>query len=446
MSSTDTKEEKMLSSQEMFNEKVSINKKVILGFQHVLAMCPGSIAVPLIIGSSLNLDAKTIAFLVSANLFTSGIAVIIQVIGLGKTIGSRLPIVLGSSFAPLGPMILIGKDYGLQAVFGSIIGAGVLMFIISFFMDKVLKLFPKVVVGTFVTLIGISLAPTAIKDLAGGEFSNTYGAVPNLILGFGVLATIILIERFGKGMFKALSLIVGIAGGTVIAAIMGMVDYTPVVDAKVFEIVTPFKFGAPEFQVGSILIMTIFCIINMIQCIGVFSVLDEVTGHTTDDKTKIKGLKGQAVSQIVAGVFNSVPSTMFNENVGLINLTKVKSKSVITTAGIMLILLGIFPKVAAIITIIPKPVLGGATLALFGVITSAGLSMLSSLNFFEDNNFTIIGTSIAIGVGATFAPEIFSQLPETLNMLCTNGLFMVSISSIILNLVLNHLKLPVKKV
>lgn len=423
----------------MFNEEVTLGKKLILGFQHVLAMCPGSIAVPLIIGSSLNLDAKTIAFLVSANLFTSGIAVLIQVIGLGKTIGSKLPIMLGSSFAPLGPMILIGKEYGLPALFGSIIGAGVLMFIISFFMDKVLKLFPKVVVGTFVTLIGISLAPTAIKDLAGGEFSDSFGAVPNLLLGLAVLATIILIERFGKGMFKALSLIVGILGGTIVAAILGMVDFKPVMEADVFQIVTPFKFGAPEFEIGSILIMTIFCIINMIQCIGVFSVLDEVTGHNTDDKTKIRGLKAQALSQIVTGVFNSVPSTMFNENVGLINLTKVKSKSVITTAGIILILLGIFPKVAAVITIIPKPVLGGATLALFGVITSAGLSMLSSLNFFEDNNFTIIGTSVAVGVGATFAPEIFDKLPGTLNMLCTNGLFMVSITSIILNLVLNQI-------
>ncbi|KMT22370.1 uracil-xanthine permease family protein [Clostridium cylindrosporum] len=427
-----------LNKESMFDEKVTIGKRIVLALQHVLAICPGTIAVPLLIGSALNLDDKTIAFLVSANLFTSGITVLIQVIGFKGLIGSRLPMMLGSSFSPLGPMILIGKEYGLDAVFGSIIGSAILVFIISFFMNKVLKLFPKVVVGTFVTLIGISLAPNAIKDLAGGEFSSSFGDIKNLLIGLGVLATIILIERFGRGMFKALSLVIGIVGGTIFSSLLGMVDFKPVMQAEVFQIITPFKFGAPEFKLGSIIIMTIFCVINMIQCIGVFAVLDEVTGHNTDNNSKIKGLKAQAVGQLISGIFNSVPSAMYNETVGLMNLTKVKSRSVIITAGVILMILGTFPKVAAIITMIPKSVLGGATLALFGVITSAGLSILSSLKFYEDNNFTIIGTSFAVGVGVTFAPKIFHQIPETLNMLCTNGLFMVSITSIILNLVLNY--------
>ena len=188
------------------------------------------------------------------------------------------------------------------------------------------------------------------------------------------------------------------------------------------------------------MIMTIFCIINMIQCIGVFSVLDEIAGTHTDNATKIKGIKAQAVSQVITGAFNSVPSTMFNENVSLIDLTKIKSRSVIATAGVMMLLLGIFPKVSAVITVVPKAVLGGATLALFGVITSSGISILSKLNFFEDNNFTIVGTSIAIGVGATFASDIFAGLPSTLSMICSNGLFMVSASAILLNLLLNGSK------
>ena len=186
--------------------------------------------------------------------------------------------------------------------------------------------------------------------------------------------------------------------------------------------------------------MTIFCIINMIQCIGVFSVVDEIIGTETDNKTKERGIRGQAVAQIFTGAFNSVPSTMFNENVSLIDLTKVKSRSVIVTAGLMIILAGIFPKIAAIITAVPKCVLGGATLALFGVITSSGISILSKLDFGADNNFKIIGTSVAIGVGATFAPEIFVNMPETLSMVMSNGLFMVSASAIILNLLLNGKK------
>lgn len=423
-----------------FSEKTSLNKNLIIGFQHVLAMCPGTIAVPLIIASALNLDAQTTALLVSANFFTSGIAILIQVLGFGKQIGSRYPIILGSSFAPLAPMILIGNSYGLPTMFGAIMASAVIVFLLSFFMDKILLLFPPVVVGTFVTLIGISLAPTAILDLAGGSYSPDFGSIPNLLLGFSVLITIILIEKFGKGLFRAMSLLVGIVGGTLVGALFGMVDVTPIAQAEWVRLITPFHFGAPSFEAGPILIMTIFCIINMIQCIGVFSVLDVIAGTSTDNATKKRGIKAQAVSQLIAGAFNSVPSTMFNENVSLIDLTKVKSRSVITTAGIMLLFIGIFPKISALVTIVPKAVLGGATLALFGIITSSGVSMLSKLNFFENNNFTIVGTSIAVGVGATFAPEIFDQLPQTISMICSNGLFMVSFTAICLNLLLNGKK------
>lgn len=426
--------------QDIFDEKVDWKKTLIIGFQHVLTMCPGTIAVPLILASALGLSAEKTAFLVSANFFTSGIAILIQVFGLGKWIGSKYPIILGSSFAPLSPMIIIGQKYGMQTLFGAIIASGVVIFILSFFMDQILKLFPQVVVGTFVTLIGISLAPTAIRDLAGGEGTEQFGSISNLLLGLCVLLIIILIEKYAKGIWKSMSLLLGIIIGTVIASIFHMVDFTPLAQAKVFQPIAPFYFGMPEFKVGPIFMMTIFCVINMIQCIGVFSVIDEITGIHTDNKTKERGIRGQAVSQIFTGAFNSVPSTMFNENVSLIDLTKVKSRSVIVAAGIMVVLAGIFPKISAIITAVPKCVLGGATLALFGVITSSGISILSKVNMGENNNFKIIGTSIAIGVGATFASEIFVNMPETLSMVMSNGLFMVSASAIILNLLLNGRK------
>lgn len=148
---------------------------------------------------------KETAFLVAANFFTSGIAILIQVIGIGKLAGSKYPIILGSSFAPLSPMILIGKEYGMQTLFGAVIASGAIIFILSFFMDQILKLFPQVVVGTFVTLIGITLAPTALRDLAGGEGSESFGSVENLILGTAVLIFIILVEKYAKGIWKSMS-------------------------------------------------------------------------------------------------------------------------------------------------------------------------------------------------------------------------------------------------
>lgn len=424
------------SYKDVFEEKVSRGKLLILAFQHVLTMCPASIAVPLILGSALNLDNKTVAFLVSANLFTSGISVLIQTFGFAN-IGSKLPLVMGASFAPLGVMISIGGQYGLDTLFGAIIGSGILIFVISFFMEKILVFFPNVVVGSFVTLIGISLIPVAFKDLAGGEGAANFGSVENIMLGGLVLIIIIGLNQYGKGLVRSLSLLIGIIIGTIIAFALGMVDLTPVAQASWFEIINPAKFGTPKFRIDAILMMTIFCVINLIQCIGVFSVLDEVCQTNTDSSTKIKGLRGVAMGQIFAGLFCSVPSTMFNENVGLIELTNVKSRNVIKMAGLFLIIIGFFPKVAALITIVPKPVMGGATISLFGIILTAGISILSKVDFSTGGNFTIVGISLAVGVGVTVVPNIFDKFPNLLSMLLSNGLFMVSITAIILNVVFN---------
>lgn len=421
----------------MNEEKLSTGRLLVIAFQHVLTMTPGTIAVPLILASGLGLDAETTSFLIAANFLTSGITTLIQVIGIGDLVGSRYPIVLGSSFAPLAPMIMIGNTYGMPTLFGSIIASGVVIFVLSFFMDKVMKLFPQVVVGTFVTLIGVSLAPSALRDLAGGEGSATFASLPNLALGFSVLLLVLLIERYGKGIWRSMSLLLGIVFGTAVGAVLGMVDPQPILEAAPVQLLTPFAFGLPQFELVPILFMTIFCIINTLQCIGVYSVIDEVCGMKSDSATKARGVRAQALGQVVTGALNSIPSTMFNENAGLVDLTGVKNRSVFVVVGAMLVVIGLCPPIAAAITAVPKCVLGGATLALFGVITSSGISILSKLDFGKNNNFKIIGTSIAIGVGSLYASEVYANLPQVLSMVMSNGLFMVTVSAVILNLLLN---------
>ena len=424
----------------VFEENISTGKMLIIAFQHLLTMTPGTIAVPLLLASGLGLDASTTSMLVAANFFTSGITTLIQVIGLGNLVGSRYPIILGSSFAPLAPMIMIGNTYGMPTLFGSIIASGVVIFLLSFFMDKIMKLFPQVVVGTFVMLIGVSLAPSALRDLAGGEGSATFASLPNLALGFAVLLFVLLIERYGKGIWRSMSLLLGIVAGTVVGALLGMVDPTSVLESTPFQPIMPFAFGTPEFQVVPILFMIVFCIINTLQCIGVYSVVDEICGTTSDAQTKARGIRAQALGQIISGGFNSIPSTMFNENAGLVDLTRVKDRRVFIATGIMLLVVGVCPPIAAAIVAVPKCVLGGATLALFGVITSSGISILSRLDFGKNNNFKIVGTSIAIGVGALYASEVFDQLPEAVSMVMSNGLFMVTLSAVLLNILLNGKK------
>ena len=175
----------------------------------------------------------------------------------------------------------------------------------------------------------------------------------------------------------------------------------------------------------------------MIQCIGVYAFLDDVRGTNTSDKDKVDGMRGQAFAQMVSGVFNSVPSSMFNENVGVIKLSGIGARSTVGCAGIMLLIISLIPKCSALITCIPKPVIGGATLALFGTISAAGISILSSVDYSDNNNSLIVGTGLALGVGASFTATAFDKLPVVLSMLLSNGLFVVGIVTIILNIVLN---------
>jgi len=419
-----------------FDEKVPFSTLLPLGFQHLMTMV-GSFMVPVIVGTAIGLDAEKLAYLVSAIMLTSGLAILIQVIGIGKGIGSKLPIVLGSSFITLGPMIIIGKQYGMPVLFGSIIGSGLIIILLTFFLDKLLLLFPKVVTGTFITIMGITLAPVAFRDFAGGEGTPDFGSPKNMIIGLIVLAIVLLLHKFGKGFVKTMSLLIGVIAGTVIAGFMGMIDFSPVGSAHWGQVVTPFHFGRPVFNVSAIITMTVFSVINLIQCLGAYSVLEEAFGTKTSNKTIIRGLRGQAVAQVVSGSFNSVPHAFLNENIGVAALSGVKSRYVQITTGCILIVLSLLPKFAAIITIIPASVRGGAMLAIFGMVISAGISILSQVKMSENHNNLIVGTSMAVGIGSNFVTEAFEKLPRMAEMLFSNGLFSAAIAAVLINLVFN---------
>nr|SFZ88932.1 Xanthine permease [Loigolactobacillus rennini] len=427
--------------------KLPFNEILALGIQHVLTVFPGTIAVPLILASALKMDANLTTVMITATMFATAITTFIQVNGIGKTIGSKLPLVLGAAFAPLSPMIAIGLKYNIPAIFGAIIGSGIILFGLSFFMEKVVKFFPPVVVGAFVTIIGITLAPTAFRDLAGGtETAKHYGDPKNLLLGLSVLLIIILLSVFAKGMVKNLAILIGLIVGTVAAIPLGLLNLAAMAHASWFMPIMPFKFGVPEFNLGAILIMTLFCMINTIQCFGAFNFLDEVAGRKTSVQQQINGIRGQAFGQIIAGCFNSFPSSTFNENIGIIKLSRIGARSTIKCASAILLIISFSPKFCSLITCIPKPVIGGATLALFGTITAAGISILSSVNYNHNNNSIVLGTSMALGVGANFMTSAFEKLPTVLSMLLSNGLFVVAFSAVILNLIVNFRSYFPKKV
>lgn len=407
-----------------------------LGLQHVLAMYAGAVIVPLIVGSSLNLTVSQISFLIGADLLTSGIATLLQV-WRNRFFGIGLPVVLGCTFTAVFPMISIGKEFGMGAIYGAIITSGLIVFIISHWFGKLVKLFPPVVTGSIVSIIGVTLVPVAMNNLAGGVGSPDFGSTTNLLLGFGVLLFILLLNRIFKGYIQAISVLLGLAAGTVAGILLGIVNFTPVRDASWVHIVMPFQFGMPVFNVSAILTMTIVALVSMVESTGVFLALGEICGRKLTEKDLAHGYRAEGLASIIGGIFNSFPYTTFSQNVGLVQLSKVRGTNVVTICGCMLVVLGLLPKFAALATIIPTAVLGGAMVAMFGMVCAAGIRMLGKADFSDSNNMLIVACSITLGLGVTITPNFFGQFPQSVRILFESGIVTGALTAVVLNLLFN---------
>ncbi|WML48243.1 nucleobase:cation symporter-2 family protein [Neobacillus sp. PS3-34] len=425
-------------------EKLNPWKLWTLGFQHVLAMYAGAVIVPLIVGPAIGLNAQQLAYLISIDLFTCGIATLLQVVG-GRHFGIKLPVILGCTFTAVGPMIAIGKLQGMTAIYGAIIVSGIIVMILAQFMSKIMHFFPSVVTGSVVAIIGVSLIPVAMNNAAGGLGSPDFGSLQNLSLATITLLLIILMNRFLKGYLRAISVLLSLVAGTAVASFMGMVNFDQVSHASWFHIVQPFYFGFPTFNFSAILTMTLVAIVSMIESTGVFLALGDVCERKIESNDIKKGLRAEGLAVAIGGIFNAFPYTSFSQNVGLVALTKVKTRNVVITAGVILMILGLLPKVAALTTIIPMPVLGGAMIPMFGMVISSGVRMLSVVDFTKNENLLIVACSVGIGLGAAVVPAIFTHLPTSIRLLVENGIVLGSLTAILLNLVFNHKDLNISE-
>ncbi|MCY8837267.1 xanthine permease PbuX [Bacillus atrophaeus] len=424
--------------------KNGFGKTLSLGIQHVLAMYAGAIVVPLIVGAALGLSPKELTYLVSIDIFMCGAATLLQVWS-NKFFGIGLPVVLGCTFTAVSPIIAVGTEYGVSAVYGSIIASGLLVILISFFFGKLVAFFPPVVTGSVVTIIGITLMPVAMNNIAGGEGSADFGDASNLILGFIVLAVIVLLYRFTKGFLKSISILIGIIFGTGIAFFMGKVHFDNVAQADLFQMVQPFYFGVPSFHVAPIITMFIVAVVSLVESTGVYFALGDLTNRRLTEKDLAKGYRAEGVAVFLGGIFNAFPYTAYSQNVGLVQLTGIKKNAVIVVTGAMLMVLGLFPKVAAFTTIIPSAVLGGAMVAMFGMVIAYGIKMLSRIDFGTQENLLIVACSVGLGLGVTVVPDIFKQLPASITLLTTNGIVAGSFTAILLNIIYNMVPKTKKK-
>ncbi|MFO1033634.1 MAG: nucleobase:cation symporter-2 family protein [Hyphomicrobiales bacterium] len=475
-----------MSSIHPVDEVLPAPRLAALGIQHVLVMYAGAVAVPLIVGRALKLPPEDVAFLISADLFCCGLVTLIQSLGATQWFGIKLPVMMGVTFASVAPMVAMagstpGAD-GARLIFGSIIGAGIFGIIIAPFVARMLRYFPPVVTGSIILVIGVSLmriginwifgnpvgptAPTivnpehaawldALKE-AAKTAGTTIPAIPeklalapsvpnplyatpsNIVLSLIVLAAILAVARFGKGFVQNIAVLLGILLGGILAAILGKMSFAKVGEAGWFDVITPFHFGMPVFDPLLIITMCLVMIVVMIESSGMFLALGDMTGKAVGRKALAAGLRTDGLGTLIGGIFNTFPYTSFSQNVGLVGVTGVKSRFVCVAGGVILIVLGFIPKLAALVEALPTAVLGGAGLVMFGMVAATGIRILSTVDFKSNrNNLFIVAIALGLGMIPLIAPSFKQWLPGSIHPLIESGILLASVAAVALNLYFN---------
>lgn len=417
------------------NDKPSILAQVLLGLQHIFAAFGGIIVVPLVISSALGFDAKTSTALISASILAAGIATFIQARGVGP-IGARVACIMGTDFTFVTPSIAVGSVAGLPGIIGATILGSFVEIIASFFIKPLMKLFPPLVTGTVICLIGLTLLPVSIDWAAGGVGAADYGSLKNITIALIVMIVTLLLNHYGKGMISTASILIGMVVGYIICIPLGMVNFSSVIEANWFSLPNILHYGV-DFNIKYVISFIPAYLVTVIETVGCLKAIGQVSG-LKDEENKIgAGVLADGVGSMLAGALGTFPNTTFSQNVGLIPLTKVASRYVVIMAGILLVILGLFPKFASLINIMPQPVLGGVGIVMFGTVAASGIQTLSKVKL-TNRNLLIIATSIGMGLGVTFRPDFVAQLSEGLKMIFASGISTGTIVALVLNLVLKE--------
>lgn len=408
------------------------------GTQHILTMYGGVIAPPLIVGGAAGLSGTDLALLVTAGLFVSGLATLLQTLGLGP-FGSRLPIVQGISFASVSTMVTIASEDGLRPVFGAIIVAGLIGLVLSSFFAQLVRLFPAVVTGTIITVIGLSLMPVAFRWAMGNnDTAPDFGSMTNIGYAGLTLLIILVISRVFQGAISRLSILIGLVVGTVIATIAGKADFSSVGEADPVALPPVLHFGSPTFEIGAIVSMTIVILVIMTETTADILAIGEIVETEVDTRRVAGGLRADMAATTLAPLFGTFPCSAFAQNVGLVALTGVRSRFVVATGGFVLLLLGLLPIVGAVVAAIPYPVLGGAGIVLFGSVAASGIRTLSRVDYQDNLNMVIVSVAIAVGIIPIAAPTFWDAFPESFGVIMHSGISATALVAVVLNVLFNE--------
>jgi len=416
------------------NDEPPLSEAIPLGIQHLLAMFLSTVALPLVIAGAIGLGQSETTFIVQMALLVAGVATIVEVYSVGP-VGSRLPIVMGTSAIFVTPLIDIGNSFGIAAIFGAVIVAAPVEIVIGYFYDDLRSLFPPLVTGVVVMLVGLTLVPTAIQYSAGGPGAETYGDLANLGVAGVVFLIAVLFNQYFDNFLSVASVLIAVVVGYLMAAPLGLLDLSGVADAGWVAVPMPLEFGV-EFHPSAIVIAAFAYVVTSMETIGdVEGTTGTVSRRATSEEMR-GGLLADGVMSMIAGVFNAFPNTSFSQNVGLIGFTGVASKFVVAICGGFLVVLGLIPKVAAIVSAMPEPVLGGAAIVLFGMIFSIGLRLVAQNVELTQRNLTIIASSIVLGLGVEVQSDALAQFPDDLQVLLGSGLLVGGVTALVLNAII----------
>lgn len=416
-------------------ERLPPGRTLALSLQHLLAAYASLVVTPLIVAGALGWSSADLTYLISACLVASGICTIIQCLGVGSYVGIRLPVVQGTTIAVVPALILIGSSSGLQAMFGATIVAGAVALLIAGQWSKMLRFFPPVVVGTVITAIGISLFPVAVMWMSGGAGFGAQDVASNdMLMAFGSLSVVLLVMRFGSGLLERSAILVGLLVGTAIAASLGELDTSAIQSAPWFGLVLPFAYGLPVFEWPAITAMILVMLVTMVESTGDYFAIGAVCGRTVTRKDIAAGLRAEGIGTMIGGVMNSFPFTTFSQNTGVLRLSGVRSRWVVAATGVLMIGFGLLPKLAAVVSMIPTAVLGGAGLVMFGSIAGTGINMLRSVDLNENGNLLTVCVSLGMAMLVIANPTYFSGLSESANMVLANAITLAGVSAVGLNL------------
>ena len=412
------------------------------GLQHIAAMYAGVVAPPLIVGAACGLSSTELTVLIGAALLTSGLATLLQTLGVWK-VGSRLPFVNGISFAGVAPMVAIAKTahpgQALPLIYGGILVAGAAAFFAAPWFGRLNRFFPPVVSGTVITLIGLSLFPVAANWAEGGDpGAHDFGSVSNIGLAGLTLAVVLLLNRFLQGFLRSISILLGLLVGTLAAIPFGKTDFGQLAHVPVFAVPSPFHFGAPQFQVAAVISMLIVMLVSMTESTADMLALGEIVERPADEAVITAGLRADGAATAVAALLNGFTATAFAQNIGLVALTNVRSRFVVATSGVVLVLLGLFPVAGAVVNVVPEPVLGGAGIALFGTVAASGIRTLTRARLQDNGNLLTVAVAIGFGVLPIVAPTFYNAFPQAVQTVMDSGISAGCLVAVVLNLLFNH--------